>query len=78
MPVVHRLKPPDLLGRTPSPTNAMESANPGCMGIIRRVRSFKDGATTLRYPAAGFLEAERGFRRVKGFRQIPVLQSALG
>lgn len=32
---------------------------------------------TLRYAAAGFLEAERGFRRIKGFRQIPVLQDVL-
>lgn len=74
---VHRLKLPGLLRQTLSSTNAMESANSGCMGILRRVCNFKNGATTLRYAAAGFLEAERGFRRIKGFRQIPVLQSAL-
>lgn len=55
----------------------MESANFDCMEIIRRVCNFKNGAMTLRYAAAGFLEAERGFRRIKGFRQIPLLQSAL-
>ena len=75
---VHRLKLPGLLRQTLSSTNAMESANSGCMGIIRRVCNFKNGAMTLRYAAAGFLEAERGFRRIKGFRQIPVLQSAIG
>lgn len=72
------MKLPGLLRQTLSSTNAMESANSGCMGIIRRVCNFKNGAMTLRYAAAGFLEAERGFRRIKGFRQIPVLQSALG
>ena len=74
---VHRLKLPGLLRQTLSSTNAMESANSGCLGVIRRVCNFKDGAMTLRYAAAGFLEAERGFRRITGFRQIPILQSAL-
>ena len=73
----HRLKLPGLLRQTLSSTNAMESANSGCMGIIRRVCNFKNGAMTLRYAAAGFLEAERGFRRIKGCKQIPILQSAL-
>lgn len=74
---VHRLKLPGLLRQTLSSTNAMESANSGCMGVIRRVCNFKNGAMTLRYAAAGFLEAERGFRRIKGYRQIPILQNAL-
>ena len=73
----HRLKLPGLLRQTLSSTNAMESANSGCMGIIRRVCNFKNGAMTLRYAAAGFLEAERGFRRIKGYKQIPILQNAL-
>jgi len=73
----HRLKLPGLLRQTLSSTNAMESANSGCMGIIRRVSNFKNGAMTLRYAAAGFLEAERGFRRIKGYKQIPILQNAL-
>jgi putative transposase len=74
---VHRLKLPGLLRQTLSSTNAMESANSACMGIIRRVCNFKNGAMTLRYAAAGFLEAERGFRRIKGYKQIPILQNAL-
>lgn len=73
----HRLKLPGLLRQTLSSTNAMESANSGCMGIIRRVCNFKNGAMTLRYAAAGFLEAERGFRRIMGYKQILVLQYAL-
>ena len=73
----HRLKLPGLLRQTLSSTNAMESANSACMGVIRRVCNFKDGAVTLRYAAAGFLEAECGFRRIKGYKQIPILQIAL-
>jgi len=31
----------------------------------------------LRHAAAGFLEVERGFRRVKGFRQLTILTAML-
>jgi putative transposase len=31
----------------------------------------------LRWTAAGMLDAERSFRRVKGFRELPQLQAAL-
>lgn len=74
---VHRLGLPGLLRETLSSTNAMESANSVCMGIIRRACNYKNGAMTLRYAAAGFIEAERSFRRVKGYKQIPILINAL-
>jgi len=74
---VHRLKLPGLLRQTLSSTNAMESANSVCAGVLRRVTNFRDGKTTLRHAAAGFLEAERGFRRIKGYRQIPLLVHSL-
>lgn len=74
---VHRLKVPGLLRQTLSSTNAMESANASCMGVIRRVDCYKDGATALRHAAAGFMEAERGFRRIKGYKQLPILQNSL-
>ena len=47
------------------------------MGAIRRACNFKDGTMTLRYAAAGFLEAERDFRRIKGYMQIFILQNVL-
>jgi transposase-like protein len=74
---VHRLKLPGLLRQTLSSTNAIESANSVCAGVIRRVTNFKTGETALRQAAAGFMEAERGFRRIKGFKELPILQSAL-
>ncbi|NLV21108.1 MAG: IS256 family transposase, partial [Syntrophomonadaceae bacterium] len=37
----------------------------------------RDGEMALRYAAAGFMEAESSFRRVKGYRQIPVLSAML-
>ncbi len=70
---VHRLKIPGLLRETLCSTNPMESANSACRGIIRRVSNFKDGEMALRHAAAGFMEAERGFRRIKGYRQLAIL-----
>ena len=75
---VHRLKLPGLLRDTLASTNAMESANSVCVGILNRVSHFRDGKMTLRHAAAGFLEAERSFRRIKGYKQIPLLVHALG
>ena len=74
---VHRLKVPGLLRQTLSNTNAMESANSVCAGIIRRVTHFKTGEIALRQAAAGFMEAERSFRRIKGYREIPILQNEI-
>jgi len=74
---VHRLKVPSALRETLCSTNPMESANSACRGIIRRVSNYRDGEMALRHAAAGFLEVERGFRRVKGFRQLTILTAML-
>jgi transposase-like protein len=75
---VHRLKVPGLLRQTLSNTNAMESANSVAASVMKRVKHWNGGEQILRYAAAGFLEAEKSFRRIKGYRQIPLLVSAIG
>jgi len=74
---VHKLGVPGLLRQTLSNTNPIESANSVCAGTVRKVSRFKDGETAIRHAAAGFMEAERGFKRVKGYRQIPFLVNSL-
>lgn len=74
---VHRLKIPGLLRETLCSTNPMESANSACRGIIRRVSNFKDGEMALRHAAAGFITAEHGFNRVRGYKQLGVLIAML-
>ena len=74
---VHRLKIPGLLRETLCSTNPMESANSACRGIIRRVSSFKDGEMALRHAAAGFMGAEQGFKRVRGYKHMGVLLAML-
>jgi hypothetical protein len=43
----------------------------------RNVKSWKDGTMKKRWIAAGMLEAERNFRRVRGCKQMPTLVAAL-
>jgi transposase-like protein len=74
---VHRLKVPGLLRETLCSTNPMESANSACRGIIRRVSNFKDGKMALRHAAAGFMGAEQGFNRVRGYKHMGVLLAML-
>jgi len=74
---VHRLGVPGLLRKTLSSTNAMESANAVAAGIVRRISKWQDGEMLLRHMAAGFIEAERGFRRVQGYKQIHLLVASL-
>ena len=74
---LRRLRIPALLRKTLCTANPMESANSACKGIVRRIKNWKNGGMVLRNIAAAFLEAEKGFRRIKGYRQIPVLTSSL-
>jgi len=74
---VHRLEVPGLLRKTLSSTNAMESVNATAASIVRRISKWRDGAMLIRHMAAGFIEAERGLRRVPGYRQIPLLTASL-
>ncbi len=74
---VHRLGIPGLLRKTLSSTNAIESANSGCKGFVRNIKNWKDGGMILRNITAGFMQAEKSFRRVNGYRQIPFLSSSL-
>ena len=74
---VHRLNVPGLLRETLSNTNPLESANSVCRGLIRRVCNFKDGGMALRHAAAGFMGAEQGFRRIRGYKHMGVLVAML-
>lgn len=74
---VHRLQIPGLLRQTLCSTNPIESANSVCMGFTRRIKNWKGGDMILRNISAGFMEAEKCFRRVKGYRQIPLFISSL-
>jgi hypothetical protein len=43
----------------------------------RNVTRWRDGQMLLRWTAAGMPNAQRSFRRVKGYKQMPQLAAAL-
>jgi putative transposase len=65
------------LGRTLATTNPIESMLSICRERARNVKRWRGGEMALRWTAAGMLDAERSFRRVKGFRELGKLQAAL-
>jgi transposase-like protein len=74
---VMRLNLPSSLRRTMATTNAIENMNGSLRRIARNVKRWKDEAMVRRWVALGIAEAQRGFRRVKGYRDIPSLLTAL-
>ena len=74
---VIRLGLSELLQTTLRSTNAIESAFKTVRDVSRNVKRWRNGQQVLRWSAAGLLEAETRFRRIKGYRQLPLLKQAL-
>jgi putative transposase len=74
---VHKLRVPDQLRRTLSSTNVIESAFSIVETVCRNVKRWRAGDQIERWVGSGLLVAERQFRKVIGFRQIPLLLSSL-
>ena len=74
---VMRLNLPSSLRRTMATTNAIENMNGSLRHIARNVKRWRDEAMIRRWVALGIAEAQRGFRRVKGYSDIPSLLAAL-
>ena len=74
---VRRLGVSDRLARSLGCTNAAESMISVARDTTRRVKRWRDGTMVKRWVAAGLLNAERNFRRIKGCTDMPVLVAAL-
>jgi putative transposase len=74
---VMRLGLPESLERVLSSTNLIENLFSRVREIGRRVRRWQSGTMVLRWSAAGVLEAERSFRKIVGYRAMPILMAAL-
>src|SRR5206468_8403842 len=70
---VHRLGVGWLLRRTLASTNPIESCLSTVERVARNVKRWREGEQALRWTATGLLEAQRKFRKVKGFRELPTL-----
>jgi putative transposase len=65
------------LAKTLTNTNCIESMISIARRSSARVTKWKDGSMKKRWVAAGMLEAERSFRRVRGYKGMPKLVDAL-
>jgi len=67
----------ETLRRSLATTNAAESLISRTRHVNRNVKRWRGGQMVLRWVAAGVLEAVKGFRRVKGHKEMPQLVAAL-
>ena len=74
---VTRLGLPLELRRSLACTNIIENMNGTIRQVSRNVKRWRDGSMALRWTAAGMIEAAKGFRRLKAWKQLPILEKAL-
>lgn len=74
---VHRLHMPAQLRLTLASTNVIESAFSVVEKVCGNVKRWHDGDQRERWVGSGLLVAEKQFRRVKGYKQIPLLLKEL-
>ncbi len=70
---VHRLGVGWLLRRTLASSNPIESCLSTVERVARNVKRWREGEQALRWTATGLLEAQKKFRRVKGYRELELL-----
>lgn len=74
---LHRLGIPDVLRKSFSSTNLIESTFSQGASVMRNVKRWRNSKQIQRWTATSLLEAEKRFRKVKGFRSMSVLVAAL-
>jgi transposase-like protein len=74
---VQRLGVEGALARTLRTTNPIENLNGAVAHHTRNVKRWRDGQMLLRWIGAALAEATRGFRRIRGYRDLPKLCNTL-
>ena len=74
---VVRLGLPKELRRSLACTNIIENMNGTIRQVTHNVKRWRNSSMAMRWTAAGMMEAKRGFRRMKAYKQLPVLRNAL-
>ena len=74
---VLKLELPPSLRRALATTNAIENTLGTVRRVSRNVKRWKDGSMARRWTAAGLLTVQKRFRRIKGHRDMPILEKAL-
>jgi transposase-like protein len=74
---LHRLGVGTLLRRSLATTNIIESCLSTVRHVAHNVKRWQGGDHIARWTAAGLLEAEKKFRKVKGYRELKELAAKL-
>ena len=74
---INRLGLSPSLRRALGSTNIIESPNSSARRRTGRVTRWRDGAMVKRWAVAAFLDAEKGFRRILGYRDLWMLEAVL-
>jgi len=77
IPTVIRLGLPAELRRSLACTNIIENMMGTVRRVCRNVKRWQDASMALRWTSAAMLEASKGFRRLKAYKQLSALQMAL-
>ena len=65
------------LRRSLASTNIIEPMNSVIRQVCRNVKPWRDAKMALRWTAADMFEAKKGSRRIKAYKQLPILKQAL-
>jgi putative transposase len=74
---INRLGVTGELARCLATTNVIESPNSVVRRVSGRVTRYRNAEMAMRWVAAGFLEAEKAFRRLRGHQRLPALILAI-
>jgi putative transposase len=74
---VTRLGLPTELRRSLACTNIIENMMGTIRRVSRNVKHWRSASMALRWTGAAMLEAKKGFRRLKAYKQLPALRAAL-
>ncbi|MFZ0460201.1 MAG: IS256 family transposase, partial [Rhodoplanes sp.] len=58
-------------------TNSIENMMGTVRRVCRNVKRWRNADMALRWTVAGIMEAAKGFRRLKAYKQLPALKAAL-
>jgi putative transposase len=74
---IDRLGLPSKLCRCPGTTNLIDNGHSAARDRMHRVKRWQSGSMALRWTAAAFDAASKGFRRIMGFEHLWMLKAAL-
>ena len=74
---INELDLPASLRRCLGSTNIIESSFSGTRNRTRRVTNWRDGKMVLRWAASALVSTEKNFRRILGYKSLPVLEAKL-